>query len=155
MQQELKIKINNSPEIEAKLKALGANMLETQTFTDTYFNQPPGEVLKLADSNNGYSLVALKAIDGKFEMIKNEKLENSDAVKTQLANEYGIKCILTGTRQIFELNPFKITLNNIDNIGEFLIITGENPTEDFIVNKIGIQNPEYVNVSFDQLAPKA
>ncbi len=153
--QELKIKITTSQEIEEKLNNVGATFVGEEIFTDTYFNQPQGEVLKLANINEGYFLIALKAVDGKFDMIKNQAIENADPVKIELANEYGIKCILSGKRRIFQLESYKIILNHIDNVGEFLILTGINPTPDFIINKIGVQNPEYINVAFDELAPKS
>ncbi|MBI5122545.1 hypothetical protein HZA75_01675 [Candidatus Roizmanbacteria bacterium] len=152
MQQELKIKINNIPPLEENLNSLGAAFVEEQTFADTYFNQPAGEVLKLGDNDKGFFFQSLKATpDGKFTIIKNNQIENFDQVKAEMAREYGIKCVLKGKRRIYTVGADKIILNSIDGLGDFLILTGENPTEDFFVKKLGIQNPEYIKVSFDTL----
>jgi hypothetical protein len=73
-------------------------------------------------------------------------------LKNDLTNKYGIKRILKGRCRNFQLDEFMITLNFIEAVGEFLILIGENPTEKFITEKLGIKNPEYIRVSFDELA---
>lgn len=152
MPQELKIKIQNIPEIESKLQNIGTTFNEEVNFEDTYFNQPQGDVLKLGDNDKGFFFTSLKATpDGKFTIIKNNQVENADQVKAEMAGEYGIKRILKGKRRIYSLGADKITLNSIDGVGDFLILTGENPTEDFFTNKLNLQNPEYIHVSFDEL----
>jgi adenylate cyclase class IV len=64
---------------------------------------------------------------------------------------YGIKHTLQGNRTIYQLNDFKIILNYMDNIGDFLILTGKKPTEEFVTENLGINNPEYIRVSFDEI----
>lgn len=152
MTQELKIRITDMQTIEDKIKTLGANFIEETAFTDTYFNQPTGEVFKVSDTDSGFFLVQFKKTpEGKFDQVKNDAIEHADQVIAEMTNEYGIKSTLKGKRRTFTLDNFRITLNSIDDRGTFLIVTGENPTEDFIITKLGIQNPEYIQVSFDEL----
>ncbi|HEX8932474.1 MAG TPA: hypothetical protein VF810_04925 [Patescibacteria group bacterium] len=154
MPQELKIRIQNLPEIESKLQTISATFVEETNFEDTYFNQPQGDVLKLGDNDKGFFFTSLKATpEGKFTIIKNSPIENADQVKAEMANEYGIKCVLKGKRRIFSLGSDKITLNSIEGLGDFLILTSENPTADFFITKLGLTNPEYIKISFDNLQP--
>lgn len=149
--QELKIRIKESQRMEKHLLALGARFIEEKMFIDTYFNQPPGKVLKLAKINDRYFLENLKAIDGKFSIITDQEVTKPEMIKKELEKKFGIATILQGKRNVFQLDKFKIVLNIIDDIGGFLIVTGENPTEDFITNKLGIIHPEYIRVPFNQL----
>lgn len=151
MPQELKIRLEKPEEVEAKLKTLAAISEGTTEFTDTYFSQPIGEVLKTTESDEGISLVALRAEDGKFRITKKEAIGDLEKIKNELSSKYRIKRILKGHRRYFSLAGFKITLNFIDTVGNFLILTGENPTKEFIEETLGIENPEYISVSFDNL----
>lgn len=153
MTQELKIKLTDPQAIEDKVQNLGATLLGETEFTDTYFNQPEGDVFKVSDTKDGYQLIQLhKTPEGKFEFTKNNKIENANEVIAEMGNEYGIRCILKGKRKTFTLNDLTVTFHTIENVGQFLIVSGENPTQDFIVNRLGLQNPEYITVSFDKLA---
>ena len=154
MDVELKIKLNDPQAIESKIQSLGGFFTGETEFTDTYFNQPGDDVFKVSDTKDGYKLIQLhKTPEGKFEFTKNNTIENANEVIAEMTGEYGVKCVLTGRRKIFSLDNFTVTINHINERGDFLIVTGENPTEDFIVNKLGIQNPEYVKEAFDQLPP--
>lgn len=151
MSQELKIRISNYKDIEKKLNKLDAEFAGEENFTDTYFNRPKGVVFKISANDRGSNLLHLKSVEGKFEIISSEKIENVDKAKNELISKYGIKTVLKGKRKYFQLNDLKITINLIDDLGEFLILTGENPTEDFIIKTLKIKNPQYVKVSFDEL----
>lgn len=153
MTRELKIKIANYKQTEEMLKKFGAIFIEEQIFTDIYFNQPTQKILKLANVNNNYYLSVLHAVDGTFEFLKKQPLNETDVekTKTEFTKKYGVKRILKGRRRNFQLNDFVITLNLIDNIGEFLILIGKHPTEAFITEKLGFKNPQYIRVSFDEL----
>ncbi len=154
MTQELKIRINNLALVENKLKELGAIFVKEEQFVDTYFNQPPGSVLKIVTAEHFSNLVKLESQDGKFRVISKTFIENVESEKTQLSSEFGIKSVLQGKRIYFELEDLKITISLIDEIGQFLILTGANPSEDFVTEKLGIKNPEYIRVSFDELMTK-
>lgn len=151
MPQELKVRLEKPEEIEAKLKELSTVFIEEAEFADTYFNRPAGEVLKITEDEEGTSLMALQAEDGKFRITKKESIQDIVEAKNELSAKYGIKHILKGRRKYFSLADFKITLNLIEDVGNFLIVTGENPTKEFVEGKLEIKNPEYITVSFDNL----
>lgn len=152
MSQELKIYITDPLAIETKLQSLGATLSEETNFTDTYFNQPEGEVFKICDTDIGYFLIQLKRnSEGKFEMVKNNQIDHADQVVAEMTKEYGIKCVLTGKRKIFMLDDKRFIINLINERGNFLVISGENPTQDIVTTQLGITNPEYITVSFDNL----
>lgn len=149
---ELKIKISDCKKLEKKLKELDATFAGEENFTDTYFNQPEGIVFKISTNSKGSTLLNLKSIEGKFEIVSSEKLEDVEKAKTELVAKYGIKTVLKGIRRYYTLEDLKLTINLIDNIGDFLILTDENPDKEFITKKLDIKNPEYIKVSFDELA---
>src|SRR2546430_1695025 len=120
MAQELKVHIADAKALEEKLRSLDATFVEETDFSDTYFTQPEGEVFKISEDNNGYFLMQLKKTpEGRFEILKNNKIEHADQVIAEMTNEYGVKVILTGKRKIFSFNDFKITINLINNRGAF------------------------------------
>jgi len=45
-----------------------------------------------------------------------------------------------------------IILNSFDDIGDFIIVTGEKPSKEFIEKELGIKNPEYVTIPFSDAA---
>ncbi|HZE87397.1 MAG TPA: hypothetical protein VE090_04285 [Methylomirabilota bacterium] len=152
MAQELKIHLTDYQTVEDKLRSLGAQFVEETTFTDTYFNQPAGEVFKVADTSKGYFLLQLKKTsEGTFSIDKNNPIEHADQVIAEMTNEYGVKSVLTGKRKTFSLAGMTVTINLINQRGAFLIVTGDNPTEDFVTDKLSMPNPEYIRVSFDEL----
>jgi adenylate cyclase class IV len=151
MPEELKIRIKNHKEIEEQLKSFGAKFTAELNVTDTYFNQPSGEVLKITEDERGYSLVNLKSKDGKFEIVKYEKVENIDKIKKELTEKYEVKCVLKKKRRFFDFQDYKININIIEDLGEFLIVEGENLTEKIITDKLKIDNPEFVKVPFSDL----
>lgn len=151
MLKELKIRIKNPSEIESKLIDLGASFSREERFTDTYFNQPDRHVLKLATTDVETNLIKLEAVDGRFEIISRQKIHDISSAKKEFSEKYGIRKVLTGRRRFFDWEDLKITICFIDEVGEFLVLTGENPTDEFFTQKLGLKNPEYIKVSFDKL----
>ena len=150
MVQELKIRITNIPKVESKLKQLGATFVQEKTFIDTYTNQPAGQVLKIADEDGNYFIYEYRKNDGKFDEVNKETVSDYEKTKKQLIEKYGLKGVLQGKRRIYAFQGYKFVLNHIDEVGDFLIITGENPTAD-IVTSLGKTPLEYIRVSFDEL----
>jgi len=149
MSSELKARINDWKQIENKLIKIGAKFLEEKDVVDTYFSQPEGKVLKLTDSNDGCTLIELHAKDGKFELAKQEKVQPNK--KTELAKQFGIKCELKKKIRFFSFESMKISINLIEDVGDFLIVESENPKKEFFTEKLGIKSPEWITVSFDKL----
>lgn len=154
MVKELKLRIDKYIIVEAKLMQLSAKYMGESSFVDTYFKQPEGHVLKAIEEKDGSSLLQLKVVDGKFEVVKREAVEDIAAKKELFNKQFGIKKILSGKRISYQLDDTRITLCIIDDIGEFLIVTGENPKEKIVTEILGIQNPEYIRVPFDEVVPK-
>ncbi|MDA2922487.1 hypothetical protein MYX07_04455 [Patescibacteria group bacterium AH-259-L07] len=151
MAEELKIQINDHKEIEKKLLELGAKFVEEISVKDTYFQQPKGEVLKITEDDYGNFFVNLKSRNGKFEIVKYKKVGNVDKLKSKLTQQFGVKCVLKKKRRFFDFRGYSININLIDDVGEFLIVEGENVTPDIFIKELKIKNPEFVTVSFDEL----
>ncbi len=151
MAEELKIRIRDYKKVEEELIKLGAKFSEEIDVVDTYFKQPVGEVLKITEDDRGNFLVNLKSKNGKFEIVKYEPIDNVQKTKDDLTKKFGIKCILKKKRRFFDFENYKININLIEDVGEFLIVEGENLAPEIITEKLKIKNPEFVTVSFDEL----
>ena len=79
--EELKIRIHDHEKIESSLKQKGAVFTEELQVTDTYLLQPKGEVLKITEDNKGDFLVHLKSSEGRFQILKYEKIYNKQELK--------------------------------------------------------------------------
>ncbi len=151
MKKELKIRIHDYKRVEKNLLKRGARFSRKVEVRDTYFNQEPGKVLKITESSEGDFLFALESENGGFRITRKEAVKDVEKTKTALAKEFGLKCVLEKRMRFFEFGDYAININLIDDVGEFLILEGENPTKEFIEEKLGIKNPEYITVSFDEL----
>ena len=151
MAEELKIRIRDYNKVEDNLIKLGAKFSGEIDVVDTYFKQPAGEVLKITEDDRGNFLVNLKSRNGKFEIVKYEEIDDVQKVKDDLTKKFGIKCVLKKKRRFFDFENYKININLIEDIGEFLIAEGENLAPEIITGKLKIENPEFVTVSFDEL----
>ncbi|GEM_PF-87548 len=156
MAQELKLKLSDYKKAEREFKKLGAKFSKEIPSIDTYFAQPEGKVLKLVESDSGSFLMELQAREGKFSVVKNEQVKDSKKTRQQLAEKFGVKAVLTKKRRVYEFakgaEKFTLDINIIQDLGEFLIVTGEKPTKEFITQTLGIKSPEFVTDSFDNLA---
>ena len=151
MAEEIKIKIQDYEKIEEHLFKLGVRFLEETKVIDTYFKQPVGEVLKKTEDNKGNFLVNLKSHEGKFEINQYENVDDVKKLKEELTKKYGLKCILKKKRRFFDFGDYSININLIEDVGEFLIVEGNNLSREVIIDKLKIENPEFITVSFDEL----
>ncbi len=151
MLKELKVKIKNLPALENKLKEIGAKFDSELNATDTYFKQDTGLVLKTVEDERGNFLSILEAEKGTFVIKERTKLEDINSKKEELSKKFGIHRILKKVRKIYNYKEFKIDLNLIEDVGDFLILVGENPISNIIENDLGLTNPEYVRVPFSEL----
>lgn len=151
MIQEIKIRIYDVQEVEQRLLQNGAKIIDQTYFIDTYFHQPKGKVLKIVEKKSGEFINIFQTVDGKFEVVKDEKIENVEKLKKELAVQHDIKRTMEGSRKFFQFKNHQIIFNLIDDVGNFIIVTGENPSKEFVEKELGIKNPEYITVSFDEL----
>lgn len=152
MPEELKIRINNHREIEGKLIYLGAKFSHESYIVNIYFKQPSGEVLKISEGDEGNFLIKLRSKNGGFEILKHEQIDDIQKMKKNLEKFFEVKCILKKRVRYYSFKKYKIGINLIEGVGEFLVIEGESLTPEVITEELNINNPEFVKVSFDQLA---
>ena len=129
MIQEIKVRIYNVQEVEQRLLQNGAKITDQTYFIDTYFHQPKGKVLKIVEKKSGAFMNIFQAVDGKFQVVKDEQINNLEKLKKELVVQYGIKRIMKGNRKFFQFQNYQIILNLIDDVGSFIIVTGENPSK--------------------------
>ena len=154
MSEEIKIRIQNHKQIEQHLLALGFTFDKELNATDTYFLQPPRKVLKITEDERGIFLVKIVKKKGTFVIEEYSLLKNVRIEKENLEKTFGIKCILKKKRRFFLFNNLSININLIENLGEFLIIQGNNLNKDEIMKRLNILNPKFITVSFDELIRK-
>lgn len=151
MNKELKIRLAGQQAIAAKLRELGAKHSHDATYEYTYFNQPEGKVLKLTKKDGQTVKTVIEREDGRFVIKSSDELANPEEVTRQLTEQYGVKRYLVNHRSFYQYNGNEISTNNIEGVGTFLIIEGNDPQLDFVTDTLGIKNPEIVKDSFDNL----
>lgn len=151
MPEELKIRIKDFKKVEKQLIKLGAKFTKELSVTDTYFELGNEDVLKITEDESGDYLVELHAKNGRFKIKTYEHIANLDAKKEELGKKYGVRCVLKKKRRFFDFKPYGFNINLIDGLGEFLIVEGDRIEQGFIIEKLGIKNPEFIRVSFDKL----
>ncbi len=149
MQRELKIRVDGYPDMERRVIQAGGHRQGQATYSYTYFNQPEGNVLKITRKTEGVFKTVLKARDGKFDIISSDPVVNEETVD-ELTIKFGVKKKLINHRTFFKLGQDKLSLNDIEGVGNFLIIESEDPNQE-IAAKLDIKNPEIITVSFDNL----
>ncbi len=150
---EIKVKIADYKAAEANLIKLGAKFIKDQTHTYTYFNQPRDKVLKITKNDEGIFRTELKLKGDQFVFTKRQKLTKVEAteLESDLKKKFGIKKRLTNHARLFELDGYLVSTDQIEGVGQFLIVMGDDPKISFITDKIGLKNPEIVTESFDNL----
>lgn len=152
MAKELKIRIQDHKTVERQLEERGAVFIKEVRVTDTYFNQPAGRVLKISETNQGAEIIELQSDKGGFKIVKQEKIENISQAKKAMAAKFGIENKLKKKMRFFKWDHYSISLNLIEQVGEFLVLDGRNPTPDLITKQLGFADPEFVAVPFNKLA---
>lgn len=148
---ELKIRLADPQAAIGKLHALGARYLGEARCDDMYFNQPQGKVLKLTTKGGRTFKTVIKAEGDRFAIQSNDELPNPAEIADQLTRRYGVKRKLTNRRSFYAYGNYEISINDIKGIGTFLIVEDEDPQLSFVTDTIGIQNPEIIKDSFDNL----
>lgn len=154
MSQELKIRIGDYGAARKGLESLGARFVKELHVTDTYFNQPEGHVLKMTEDEEGDFVVELEARRGGFDYIRYDRIGDAAKEKAELAAKYGVRRVLRKRRVFFDLKGYKLNFNLIEDVGDFLVVEGDNLSKDLFPGELGIRDPEFVTVPFDQLPAK-
>jgi adenylate cyclase class IV len=148
MAKELKIRISDPAAVEAQLAVLGAQFQGENSEAHIYLHAPEGSVIKLVESPDMHELIEFKAQGSGFVRTRQEMV--SSAAKRDLENQYGVDGTLLTRSRDFTLGDVKFSLYHIDNVGEFLIQTAETPDPAYF-DQLGLANPEYITVPFQQL----
>lgn len=151
MTEEIKIRIDNYKDVEKKLKELGAVFDKKIDVKDTYFDKSEEEVLKVTEDDTGDYLVNLKSKNGKFEIEMYKEIKKPELMKKKLKKKFGVKCVLKKKRIFYDWREYKVNFNLIDNVGDFIVIEGENLDREETAEQLQIENPEYITVPFSDL----
>jgi len=151
MARELKIWLDDESHITGKLKSLGAVFEGITDTVHTYFNQPDGQVLKLVDSGSRTTLDRLKRQGKQFVFAGKEPVADRARMLQELTDEYGVKAVLIMHARSYRLHDYEVALYDIQDVGKFLILTGEDPTIELLDKWFGLKSPKIVTVSFDNL----
>lgn len=150
MRRELKMRVNSLAEVEKQIIALGGKLIKEDVQEYVYFNQPEGHVLKLTKKREGTFKTVLEAHDGKFDIISSDPVGDEQKTEEELTKAYGIKRKLINHRKVYVNGDEEQSLNDIEGVGQFLIIESDDPCLDSAA-KLGIHDPEIITVSFDNL----
>lgn len=150
MKRELKLRVTSIAGIEKQIIALGGKLVKEDAQEYLYFNQPEGRVLKLTRKREGVFKTVLKAQDGKFDIISSDPVDDEQKVANELTAAYGVKRKLINHRKVYVNDNEEQSLNDIEGVGQFLIIKSDNPSLDSAI-KLGIDSPEIITTSFDNL----
>ncbi len=151
MSREIKIRIHDQTAMEARLKSIGARFDREVRVKDTYFRAPHGEVVKISETSEGDFLVRLKPSSGGFDYTENRKIDDAFDLRRQLSAMYGIKSVLEKRRRLYKLKETVFDINIIDGVGTFLVVIGPKVSNSTITKELGVKNPEYITVPFDEL----
>lgn len=154
MTKELKLRLTNPEAVLSTLHALGVTHVKNATYEYTYFNQPQGNILKLTKKGDTGTFKTIIKPDGQqFIIESSDKLANPEQVRQELTAQYGVKKQLVSHRSFYSYEGYKISINNIEQLGTFLIIEGEDPQLAFATDVLGIQKPDVITESFDNVRP--
>ena len=151
MAKELKARIHDLEKVKKNLQKLCASFQGKINSTDIYYNQPEGKVLRLTETIKGNKLISLKAQGEGFVIEKAEEIKGPNAKKKELKNKFGINCILERTISTYSYDNEKVSIHEIKDVGNFLILESENPKPEKICKLLDEKNLEFIKVSFDTL----
>lgn len=154
MDKELKIKIYDLEKMKQHVTGLGASFVKEIKIKDTYFNQPKGEVLKLSETSEGNYLAHLKAKSGGFAYLQNDKIHDAKEMKRSLGQRFGIKSVLMKKRRSYRFKDYLLDINIIQNVGNFLVVSGPSVSKKTVRSVLKIKKPLYITVPFDELPKK-
>ena len=151
MSQELKIRMPSKSEILTRLKAIGATFEDTVDTEHTYFNQNGGKVLKIVIKDDKPFIHKLHEENGLFVFDSREPIKDLATELEKLEKEFGIKLKQKMHAENYKYKEYTIGLYDVEKLGEFLILEGDNPTEEQLEDWLGIQNPEIITKSFSDI----
>ena len=151
MPEELKLKIIDPKKTEESLLAKGATYLGAHNYTDTYFHQPAGKVMKISENEHGAHIVHLTSDGNKWRIDEVSEINNAQGVINDYANQIGKKKVLHRRSRTWKLDQYKLNINSIEGLGDFLIIEGEGLDALAVMKMLDMENPKFITTSFDNI----
>jgi len=152
MTEEIKLRIPENIDIEEKLDGLGGEFDHSIEAVDTYFDISGKSVLKIREDSEGDWLVRFEPSGDGFEKTEEVEIEDVEELKQELEKKHGVKAVLDKEMDFCSWNDFTVIVNRIEDVGDFLILEGENPTKETVEEEFGLEDPEYITVPFSDLA---
>ncbi len=137
---EIQAKIKNPREVEKKLRKAG-KFVKVRKQTDKYFvtpqrdffsKNPPIEYLRVryeeGRSHLNYSFLHFKN-DGWLDVTDEyETLVNNPKIVEQIFKKIGLiqKVTVSKTRKYFDFGKFEVTLDHVNNLGDFMEVEAKN-----------------------------
>jgi hypothetical protein len=137
-------------DIAARIVRAGGKFLGKADATFVYFNQPPGKVLKLTKLADETRKTVIEKSGDQFVIVSSEPVAQPAQLEVELTQKYGVKRELTNHQAFFSFGNYELSVNEIEGVGNVLVIEGENPTIS-VVTKLGIETPHTITQSFDNL----
>ncbi len=151
MAEELKVRVLDWERAEAALLAHGATFREERRIVDTYFHQPePHHVLKIQQDQRGFWLVRLTPRDGKFSIDQFDPIADEPELRAELTRTFGVMSVLRKRCRFYDWGSYFLDFNLIEEYGDFLVITGDAPTE-AMLRELGVEIGERIRVPFNEL----
>jgi adenylate cyclase class IV len=151
MPKELKIRLTNRAATEQKLRELGATFAGEKHSTHTYFTQPAGHVLKIAESDGAAKLIRFRREGDGFVKVASDPIDDPVVRKAELAAELGVDSELDMRSRTYMLDGYQFETYQIAGLGDFLIQTADDPDPAYFT-KLDIAQAEYVKIPFNELA---
>lgn len=151
MTEELKLRVKEIENVEKHLRDK-AEMEKEVEAKDTYFDNDSQVVLKIREDDSGKWFIRYKPTEEGFEKVTEEEIENIKEFKEQLGKKHGIKSVLDKDMAFYSWKEYTVIVNRIRNVGDFLIIEGEEqPEKEFVEEELNLENPEHITVPFSDL----
>jgi len=149
--EELKIGLERPDDFKNRLAEIGAEKSKNVSVRDTYLSEQGNDALKITVNEDRASLKKYESRKSGFELVKNEEIEQPDEKREELREKYGVKADQKKTKTFYTYKNKTIIINKIEDLDTFLIVQGEKVEKQFIEDKLGIENPEYIEVPFSDL----
>ena len=151
MDRELKARVTDLDTTREQLAKAGATVLGVDEYYYIYFNQPGGDVLKLSIHDQEVNRVRMKAEGILFAITSKEPVASLSDELESLGRQYGERRRIRNRRTRYLVNDSTVSINEIEDVGVFIVISSENPSFDLLKDLTPNGAPEIITESFDHL----
>ncbi len=144
---EIKARCADATLIRDYLLTQGADFKGTDHQTDTYFNTKTGR-LKLREGHLENNLIYYERNDQsgpKQSLFQLVKVEDAAGLKEVLARAYGIKVVVSKSREIYYIGNVKFHIDHVPGLGSFVEIEAGNILADLSATQLKEQCEHYLH----------